>query len=671
MKRLERRQELIAALGQDALLTSDLDSILTSACVALREALELPIVAIAELQGAGPMRLRGSIGLSEAYGVEIAPLVAGSPVQRALQARTSFVSEDHLANAVPLPPALQAAGARSGLMVPMLALDRPRGFIGVHDIVPRRFQRAEIGFAQSVANIVAAVLVRREMEERADDDRHRLNAVLDHAGNGIYLRDREGRYVLVNRAFARVVGREPEAIVGLTPEELFGAGAAAELRAGDQRVLESGEPLEVEDRTGDGDQARTFLSIKFPWHGRGGEVEGVGGVSIEITQRVRAERDRERLRARLRRSERMEAVGQLAGGIAHDFNNLLGVILNYSEFVATELAPESQGTKDLERIREAARRAADLTQSLLVFTDERTGQPERLLVRDVVQDVQHLLERTLGRHIELTTHLSDRPTPVRMARSDLEDMLVSLVTNARDAMPDGGRVELIVQDAEHNGVPAVRLSIRDTGTGMTPEVAARAVEPYFTTKPTGRGTGLGLATVYGVVRSAGGALDIESQPGLGTTVHVSLPAAGAAVRDAPEDVPRPTGAGWVLVVEDELAVLDVIRRILTGAGYGVLTAAGVQDALAQASRERFELALVVTDVMLGDGSGPELVERLRRERPDLRAVFCSGYADDHLERHQAVLQGSSFLRKPFTSGQMLEAVRRELQSTAFRSVGSR
>jgi two-component system cell cycle sensor histidine kinase/response regulator CckA len=404
-----------------------------------------------------------------------------------------------------------------------------------------------------------------------------------------------------------------------------------------------------------------------------------GRVSVavvrDLTERQRAEADRTRLRmeAQAHRSQRLESLGQLAGGIAHDFNNMLGVIVNYANFVIEEAESASPDLKtviaDARQVVRAGERGTELTHQLLAFARREVVRPRVLDLNTVLADVDQLLRHSIGEHITLSTRPAASLPPVTCDPGQIEQVLVSLAVNARDAMPSGGTLVIDTapftiegEDLETEPGEYVRVRVRDSGRGMSAEVVERAFEPFFTTKANGEGTGLGLATVYGIVTQAGGTVSIESSPGLGTTVTMLLPS-GVALPAAPVVALPISTAGHgetLLVVEDEDALRDVAGRILSRAGYRVLTADGGMTALALASEHDGLIDLLVSDVVMPGMLGKELAERLVHIRPDTRVLYMSGYAQPVLASQGTLDPGVALLEKPFTAADLLSAVRRRL-----------
>ena len=393
------------------------------------------------------------------------------------------------------------------------------------------------------------------------------------------------------------------------------------------------------------------------------------------------EEARAHLEAQLHQAQRLESIGQLAGGIAHDFNNLLAGIMNYAELVAAGLegiegrhgpSPEVALVQaDAGEILTVARRAADLVRQLLIFSRREVTSPVVLDLNDVVLDMEKLLVRTIGEDVDLQSSLRDGLPRTRIDRGQLEQVLMNLVVNARDAMPDGGRLTLMTSEfhadasyaAAHAVSPGlyVRLTVSDTGHGMPIEVAQRAFEPFFTTKGRDKGTGLGLATVYGIVTQAGGDVSIYSEQGLGTTVRVNLPATtdAVAVGEGAPAVPAEGRGEVILLVEDEEMVREPARRLLAQRGYRVLVAGSADEALEVAAGAE-HLDLLLTDVVMPGLSGKELAELLAERRPGLPVLYMSGYSQDVIA-HQGVLEeGVALVEKPFVAHDLLEAVRERL-----------
>jgi hypothetical protein len=385
--------------------------------------------------------------------------------------------------------------------------------------------------------------------------------------------------------------------------------------------------------------------------------------------------ERRHLEAQLRQSQKLEAIGTLAGGVAHDFNNLLTTILGYSELVLQQLDADSPLREEVGEIQRAGERAAGLTHQLLAFSRKQVLAPVVLDLNTAVADMQKMLQRLIGEDVSLAAVLDPNLWCVRADPGQIEQVIVNLVVNARDAMPRGGkvtietrnidlddsyvRVHAYVRPGEH-----VCLSVSDTGTGMDVQTRSRIFEPFFTTKGPAKGTGLGLSTVYGIVKQSGGSIEVYTEPGRGTSFKVYLPRVfGSEERAAPQARrPAPSGSETVLLVEDEEAVRRLARLVLEKIGYTVLEAGSAEEALSLTADSAHRVDLVLTDSVMPGMSGPELAQRLRTERSNLKVLFMSGYTDDAIVRHGLLDAREAFLQKPFTPDLLARKVREVLDS---------
>jgi PAS domain S-box-containing protein len=393
-----------------------------------------------------------------------------------------------------------------------------------------------------------------------------------------------------------------------------------------------------------------------------GSAMRAAGVAMDITaQRL--------LEEQVRQSQKMESIGNLAGGVAHDFNNLLTVILGECELMAPQFSADADTSAAIDAIRGAAVSASALTQQLLTFSRRQVVSPRLLDLNDAITSFARILRRLVEESVHIEFTLAPSVKTVRADPGQIEQVLLNLVANARDAMPDGGRITIATQQVVANGRPLpareslppgsyVELAVTDTGSGITAEVQARLFEPFFTTKPAGSGTGLGLATVHGIVTQSNGHIFVQSVLGTGTTFTVYLPNATAADDDAaavPAAAGTMGGSETILVIEDNTALRRLTERILRTHGYTVLGAANGAQATEIASGHRGDIAVVLTDVVMPDNSGPAVADTIRAHRPATKVVFMSGYTAQH-DR----VAGQAFLQKPFTSKQLLSAVRNAL-----------
>jgi hypothetical protein len=539
---------------------------------------------------------------------------------------------------------------------------------------------AEISLSsiETDAGRLATAAIRDVSERRAVE--RKFEQFLEFAPDGIVGVSPSGEIVLANQQAEALFGYAREEMIGelvemLVPERFRGAHPGHRdgyFRAPRPRGMGAGVELSAVRK--DGTEFPVEISLSSIETEEG--VIATAGVR-DISDRAESEREKA-LNEQLAQARRLESVGQLAGGIAHDFNNILGVIMNYAEFVADELEADSQARQDVEEIRRAAERAAALTRQLLIFSRREVVKPELLYLRDVISELENLLRRALGERVELVTRFGEDRCPFEADPGQIEQVLVNLAVNARDAMPDGGRLVIEVDKAEldeeytymHPDTEPgtyVRLKVSDTGTGMNPETIQRAFEPFFTTKGKGEGTGLGLATVYGIVTGAGGRIDIYSEIGIGTTVKIHLPASSATPGQVETlDKERPAGNGEViLVVEDEADVRRMAERILTKGGYSVISTGDGTEAIEICGQPDRQIDLLLTDVIMPGLLGTELVERIEVIRPALGVIFMSGYSHEVLAPDTLAEQKhATFIEKPFNAGELLQAVRNLLDAGA-------
>jgi two-component system cell cycle sensor histidine kinase/response regulator CckA len=423
------------------------------------------------------------------------------------------------------------------------------------------------------------------------------------------------------------------------------------------------------------DGALLFVEVT----GRDLEIEGRSVrliVAHDVTERLAAEGTLRRTEDQLRQAQKMEAVGRLAGGVAHDFNNVLSVILTYCQLMAEGIAPADPMRADLDEVEKAARRAADLTTRLLAFTRQQVIAPRVLDVNDVLLNLDKMLRRLVGEDVDVVTLASAKRATVLADQGQLEQVVMNLVVNARDAMPSGGKLtletsEVVLDEAfalAHLGArpgPHVMLAVTDTGSGMDAGTLARIFEPFFTTKELGKGTGLGLAIVHGIVQKAGGTVWVYSEPGKGTSFKIYWPTTDEA-RDSSAPVPQPTslnGTETILLVEDDEQLRSVARTVLARHGYGVIDARSPDEAMINVQRHVGPIDLLLTDVVMPGGSGPDLAARLATERPETRVLYMSGYAGDAAVRHGIVASGMAFVQKPVTPSLLLYRVRQLLDGS--------
>lgn len=514
---------------------------------------------------------------------------------------------------------------------------------------------------QDITEEVKADQARRDMEQQ-------LRAVVDNSPSGICIREPQGPILMVNRSYAERFGLFPEQMVGRLTREFYPPAQAEGIDNTDAAIVATGRPAtrEVTQKFADG-EIHTVLSVKFPIGDVMGQTVAIGVISSDMT-------DYKNVEERLHQAQKMEAVGQLTGGIAHDFNNLLNVILGNLELIEAAVGDDPEIAKRLRNADIAVHRGAELTDRLLAFSRRKSLRPQVVDVNQLIEDVAELLSRTLGEDIKIETILDPSVPSVQIDPGQLENAILNLSLNSRDALEPGGRLVIetrayTVNDDSGKDLPPgsyVFLTVSDNGTGMTPEVRDRAFEPFFTTKDVGKGSGLGLSMVYGFVTQSGGHIDIESQLGVGTTVRILLP--GVSGDKAAEPAVTKQGSvvrgshETILVVEDDQELRRIAFELLTDLEYKVLTAEDGPSALAiVASEERIDLLFV--DMVLPHGmNGAELARQARVRRPDLKVVFTSGYPDEVLRRQSSLEQGQLLVGKPYRMHEVAQTIRRALDN---------
>ncbi|MDB5311612.1 MAG: Histidine kinase [Gemmataceae bacterium] len=418
---------------------------------------------------------------------------------------------------------------------------------------------------------------------------------------------------------------------------------------------------------------RVIKNSAAPIRDGDGTITGAVVINENVTDVLRLENQ-------FHQAQKMEAVGHLAGGVAHDFNNLLTIINGYSEILLPGLPPADPKREMISEIRQAGERAAGLTRQLLAFSRQTVLEPRVLNLNDVVRENEKMLRRLIGEDVRLTAVLDPALDPVKVDPGQIGQVIMNLAVNARDAMPTGGTLaietgnvkldETTAMDPEAKPGRYVRLAVTDTGAGMTPEIQAHIFEPFFTTKGPGKGTGLGLATVYGIVKQSGGFISVSSEPGRGTAFKIYFPLAQGRVptgKSFPGLKPVARGTETVLLVEDEDALRSMVRVVLQQVGYTVLEASRGTIAIRLAGEHPGPVHLLITDVVMPEMGGRQLVERLARLRPDIKVLYLSGYTDDAVVRHGVLQADVAFLQKPFTMAALTNRVREVLDSTDHRA----
>jgi PAS domain S-box-containing protein len=516
--------------------------------------------------------------------------------------------------------------------------------------------------------LAAVVTEGRRSEEERHKSETRYRTLIEQAADGVFSTDAEGRLTDANGRGCDMLKLDRNAVLGLELADL----------------------TEPRDR----DRVRSLVrdlppgeAVMSSWHVR--RADGGAAFPAEVSIKrlddgrlqafVRDVTERLALEEQLSQSQKMEAVGVLAGGIAHDFNNLLTAIIGHSDFALMRLSPDSKVRTDIEEVSKAAGRAADLTRKLLAFARKQIVEPKLLNMHQLVRGMENMLKRVLGENIELAILSGGEPWRVKADPVQLEQVILNMTINARDAMPHGGVLTIDCRnvywsgDGTYDASPGAyaTLALKDTGVGMDPDTLSRIFEPFYTTKDRSQGTGLGLAVSYGIVKQAGGYIWATSEPGQGSTFRILLPRAtdaempavhGESLAASPRAEEGPeTGGETILLLEDEPMVRDLALEVLSSRSYRVLTAKDGEEALSISRAHPEEIHLTVTDVVLPAMSGKEVARRLRETRPDLRVLFMSGYAEEQVVHRGVVEDDVAFLAKPFTPTALTEKVRLVLE----------
>jgi PAS domain S-box-containing protein len=634
----------IADLGHLALTGASLDELLHEAVRLTAETLPAERVAVLRYdEGANALEVASAVGDGWVEVGERIPVAGWSPASAAL-GRTLPVVVDEVVGET-CGPAEFWDSCRSAVVAPVRTRGAPDwGVLAVCSCESREWTPDEVVLVRLSANTLAEAVDTQQAESRRLRAEELVASAVESLPDVFVQFDRSLRATYVNGAVLTETGFPPNRFIGRRLTEVYPDSDTLGFIEGElQEVLESGEGRTTTiafRRDGDLRHHELHASAMRDVEGR---VVGVAVVSRNITERVQLEE-------RLRHSSRIEALGQLSGGVAHDFNNLLVAIGGYSDLALRRLNGHADEVKQpLVEIRRAADRAADLTRQLLAFSSKQVLCPEALDLNERIREDVRMLERIVGETIEIDLDLADSLPPVRMDAGQLAQVLVNLAVNARDAMDESGTLTIATRGAGDR----VYLSVSDTGCGVDGELGDRIFEPFFTTKSPGRGTGLGLSTVIGIVEQSGGRITVESEPDAGATFTLDLPAADAGVVEHPSSAgSADAGAGErVLVVEDDEVVRGLVTEALREAGYRVDAAASSAEAIERASDTTIDL--LITDVVMPRMGGDLLAHELRRRRPGLRVVFTSGYPSDLASGR--IGDRDHFLQKPFSIDELLAA----------------
>ncbi|HUL80367.1 MAG TPA: ATP-binding protein [Vicinamibacteria bacterium] len=514
----------------------------------------------------------------------------------------------------------------------------------------------------AISGLRTEVQERRVAEERLRESEGRFRSIVEASPMGIHLYRLESpdRLVLTgsNPTGDRILGVPWTSLAGRTIEEGFPGLAGTAVPAAYRRLCTEGGAWTSEVHYRD----ERFGGV-YEVHAFQTAPGMMAAMFLDVTERRRAEEERRRLEEQLRQAQKMEAVGRLAGGIAHDFNNLLMVIMGHGELLRRSLEADDPRLKKLQHVMAASEKAARLVRQLLAFSRKQVLEPQVVDLNALVSDTARMLRPLLGEDVHVVADLRSVRGQVRVDPAQIDQVLVNLAVNARDAMPGGGTLSLETEDVEGPQGRAVALTVRDTGLGMDDRIRAQAFEPFFTTKGASGGTGLGLSMVYGIVQQSGGQIEVRSEPGQGASFRILLPRAdgpGPAPEREAAAAPAPGGGETVLVVEDEPAIRSLACEMLEAHGYRALEAGSGEEALALARLHEGPIHLLVTDVVMPGLAGPSLAGRFTAVRPEARVLFMSGYAGDELARRGVADDAAHFLPKPFTADVLSRRVREAL-----------
>jgi two-component system cell cycle sensor histidine kinase/response regulator CckA len=521
---------------------------------------------------------------------------------------------------------------------------------------------------------------RKRAEEALRESEAKYRTLIERMSEGLLQVDNDDVIQFVNDRLCEMVGYSREELLGKAASELLLKDEDQEFIEEHLNTYETPDQYETRLKKKSGETIWVQVGVA-PAVDADGQVIGSVRIHTDITERKRAEEMRAKLEEHLRQSQKMEAVGTLAGGIAHDFNNLLTAIMGYTGLVLDELTPDDARYNDIQGIQKTAQRAADLTRQLLAFARRQIVELRILNLNELILNMGKMLRRLIGEDIELVTLPGPNLGLVKVDPGQFEQVLVNLAINARDAMPNGGKLTIetanvtldldyVRQHAEVIPGEYVMLAVSDSGIGMTEEVKSHIFEPFFTTKEVNRGTGLGLATCFGIIKQSDGHIWVYSEPGQGTTFKVYLPrideAETASLFRHVESGDLPRGSETVLLVEDEAAVRDLAARMLRQQGYKLLEATNGHEALQLAQKRPDEkIHLVVTDVVMPQMGGKVLTDQLKSLRPDIKVLFTSGYTDKAVVHHDVLEPNIAFLQKPFSPQMLVRKVREVLDQEDF------
>jgi PAS domain S-box-containing protein len=684
--RLAQENAVMAEIGRIISSTLNVDEVYERFAGEVRKLIPFDRIAVSTINPK-----ESSITVAYAWGVDIPKRKQGKVLtlidsfsKEIISTRSGILiqntDENELAERYPDGLLSIRAGFRSIMSVPLVSKDHVIGILHIRSLKPEVYTESDLRLAERVGNQIAGAIAnarlyveRKQMGDALRKSEERFRDLYDHAPLGYHEYDAEGRITNVNRTDLEMLGYTAEEMIGHPMWEfnIEGETAREQILAKLAGTLLPGRNLERLYRKKDGTTIPVLIEDRLILDEKG-RISGIRCTIQDITARKQVEDERESLKEQLRQSQKMEAIGKLAGGVAHDFNNLLTVIQGYGELLLNSLDQGSRLRQDVQEIMHASERASSLTRQLLAFSRKQVLQPKVLDLNAHVSNMDKMLRRMIGEDIELVTLLAEDLGRIKADPGQIEQAILNLAVNAKDAMLNGGKLTIETANVKLDEnyarsrigvIPGdyVMLSMSDTGGGMAPETKERIFEPFFTTKEKGKGTGLGLSTVYGIVQQSGGNIWVYSEPGLGTTFKIYLPRIEEGTESLrPAAVPTKSlqGSETVLLVEDEEMVRKLACTVLEKNGYTVLEASNGDEALdVVQGRNGNPIHLVVTDVVMPGMSGRQLADRLVSLRPELKVLYMSGYTDNAIVHHGVLDPGIAYIQKPFTPDALASKVR--------------
>jgi len=533
----------------------------------------------------------------------------------------------------------------------------------------------EESFNSMIKNLNQSIVEREHAEEELKKSHVLLNSILKEVPDPIFLKDLEGRYLLANEATLKAMGKSKAEVIGKNDSQLFPERSADVLNKVDQQVLESGEANMVEERVETAYGDTIWLANKSPFRDENNNIIGLVGVSKNITELKKSQEEKLKLEAELRQAHKMEAIGTLAGGVAHDFNNILGAILGYAELAMYEMPTSAYNARNhIDEIIKAGDRAKELVQHILSFSRKEAKDRIPIQLNLVVQEALKLLRATIPTTVDIRQNIDPRCGNILAEPTQIHQVVMNLCTNAAQAMEENGgilEVEMIPFQVEDSLAAKltlepgkyIRLSVKDSGMGVDPKNLDRIFDPYFTTKRVGKGSGMGLAVVSGIIKSHEGLISVESKLGEGTTFQMYFPGNDTPIQEEIIDnTALPTGSENILIVDDEESLVNLMKKSLELLGYQVTTKTNSMEALELFRSQPDMFDIVISDQTMPDLTGDQLAKNLMEIKPNIPIIICSGYSSKIDAETAGVIGIKAFLMKPVNQREFANTIRQVLDS---------